>query len=207
MDRPVLFGEEEMQLLSEYQLTLIPKTVDDAEPVAKAILEQTLAQGGAIPNMYSRMANSPAMLDAYIHGSVAFRTQTGFSPVEQDVILITISRENGCEYCMAAHSSIADNKSGVPAEVTDALRNGESLPDGKLQALSQFTSAMSAKRGLPSRAEVASFLAAGYSERDVLDIILAISVKTISNYANHLFHTPVDEFFKGRSWADPSPGN
>lgn len=61
---------------------------------------------------------------------------------------------------------------------------------------------MVVKRGLPGKADVAAFLAAGFSERHILEIVLAISVKTLSNYANHLFHTPVDGAFAGRVWSD-----
>ena len=56
------------------------------------------------------------------------------------------------------------------------------------------------KRGHPDQDVVAMFLAAGYSEQHVLDILLAISVKTLSNYANHLFNTPLDDMFKSREW-------
>ncbi len=95
---------------------------------------------------------------------------------------------------------LADNLSKVPTAVTDAIREGAPIPDSQLAALSQFTQVMVAKRGLPSRAEVDDFLAAGYSERQILEIVLAIAVKTLSNYANHLFHTPLDEVFAARAW-------
>ena len=68
--------------------------------------------------------------------------------------------------------------------VTDAIRNGKIIPDLKLQALSKFSLAMIDTRGRPDQIDVAEFLAAGYSEQHVLDILLAISVKTLSNYAN-----------------------
>jgi alkylhydroperoxidase family enzyme len=61
---------------------------------------------------------------------------------------------------------------------------------------------MVVKRGLPSAGDVSAFLAAGYSEHHVLNVILAIAVKTLSNYANHIFHTPVDGTFAGRMWVD-----
>ncbi len=63
---------------------------------------------------------------------------------------------------------------------------------------------MVADRGLPKRADVEAFLAAGYSERQILEIVLAIAVKTLSNYANHLFHTPLDRVFEYRRWEDPA---
>jgi alkylhydroperoxidase family enzyme len=59
-------------------------------------------------------------------------------------------------------------------------------------------------RGLPSRADVEAFLVAGFQESDILQVVLAIAVKTISNYTNHLFRTPVDEAFAHRSWEEPA---
>lgn len=185
---------------SEYQLSLPPQTLETAEPRAKTALESTQASLGFVPNMYAVMANSPGLLESYLHGYVLFRQESGFTPVEQEVVFLTISRENGCHYCMAAHSFVADHISKVPKPVTDAIRDRQPIPDARLAVLSAFTVAMVITRGQPSRRDVESFLAAGYSERHVLEIILAIAVKTLSNYANHLFHTPVDEAVASRAW-------
>ena len=187
---------------SEYKLTLAPKGLDDADPEARRVLEKAEAQVGFIPNMYAGMANSPGLLETYLDGYTRFRKDSGFSPAEQEVVFLTISRANGCDYCMAAHSTLADKMSKVPPEVTEAIREGREIPDPKLAALSAFTERMLATRGLPTKADVAAFLDAGYGERQVLEIILAIAVKTISNYANHLFHTPIDEMFAGREWKE-----
>ena len=189
-------------MLAEYKIALSPQTPDSTDPEIRNALEKAKAQVGFIPNMYARMVNVPGLLDSYLHGYAAFRSQSGFSPAEQEVVLLAISRENACEYCVAAHSFMADNKSGVPRPVTDALREDRPLLDPKLQALVRFTRLMVAKRGLPSRQDVADFLAAGYAERHLLDIILAIGVKTISNYTNHLFHTPLDAVFVPWRWAE-----
>jgi len=189
-------------MLAEYQLTLPPQSPDSADAETKAVLDKALAQVGFIPNMYARMANQPALLDTYLYGYGAFRRTCGFSAPEQEVIFLAISRENGCEYCMGAHSFMADKKSGVPLPVTDALRDGRSIPDVRLQALAQFTRTLVATRGLPSRAAVEAFLGAGFEERHILDLLLAIAVKTISNYANHLFHTPLDAMFAERRWSE-----
>jgi uncharacterized peroxidase-related enzyme len=183
-----------------YTLTLAPKTLDDADPKAKAVLEQTKAKMGMIPNMYATMANSPAMLETYAHGYSQFREHSGFTPAEQEVVFLTISRENECHYCMAAHSFVADNMSKVALEVTDAIRNDELIVDTKLSALHAFTQVMVVSRGHPIEDDVAQFIRAGYTENHILDIILAISVKTISNYSNHVFDTPVDAAFSSRSW-------
>lgn len=180
---------------SEYRLNLPKITLDNADKQAKPILEKARAQVGFIPNMYVFMANSPALLDTYLHGYDLFRKQSGLSPAEQEVVLLTISRDHGCDYCVAAHSMLADKRSGVSADVIDAIRNNTTIQDQKLSALSRFTSVMLNTRGLPSRNQVEAFLSAGYNEQHILDIILALAVKTISNFSNHLFHTPVDDMF------------
>ena len=185
---------------SNYRLLLPAKTLEDAHPKAKTVLEQTQAKMGMIPNMYGTMANSPAMLQTYVHGYSLFRENSGFTSAEQELVFLTISRENECHYCMAAHSFVADNISMVPLEVTEAIRNDAQITDSKLSALRAFTQAMVISRGCPSESDVDEFTHAGYSENHILDIILAISVKTISNYSNHVFDTPVDAAFAVRSW-------
>ncbi|GAB4362493.1 MAG: carboxymuconolactone decarboxylase family protein [Methylohalobius crimeensis] len=187
-------------MTSEYRLTLLPKTLDNVDPTAKAVLEKAQAQVGFIPNMYSYMVNSPGLLETYLDGYARFRRDSGFTPAEQEVVFLTLSRANGCEYCMGAHSMIADQMSKVPPEVTAAIREGDPIPDPRLAALSAFTHVMWETRGLPSKVAVQDFLDAGYGERHVLEIILALAVKTISNYANHLFHTPLDDMFADYAW-------
>lgn len=174
--------------------------IETAAGKAKALLEGAKQKLGFVPNMYGAMANEPALFEAYSSGYDAFRAECGFTPAEQEVVFLAISRENGCSYCMAAHSFVADVMSKVPAVVTDAIRDGRPINDAKLEALADFTTKMVRTRGRPSDADVAAFQAAGYSEKNMLGIILAISVKTLSNYTNHVFHTPVDAAFAGRIW-------
>jgi uncharacterized peroxidase-related enzyme len=191
-------------MLAEYQITLPAQTIETAEPKGKTLLETAQANLGFIPNMYRNMVNSPGLLETYLTGYAAFRADSGFSAPEQEVVFLTISRENGCEYCVSAHSFLADMKSKLAPEVTDAIRNGSAITDTRLAALSEFTRVVANTRGLPSRAATGAFLAAGYSERQILEIVLALAVKTLSNYANHLFHTPLDPVFEERRWSDPS---
>jgi len=179
-------------------------TPAEASPEAKALLDATHGKIGMIPNMYSVMANSPAFLDSYMHSYEAFRNQSGFSPIEQEVTFLAISAENGCEYCVSAHSFVADVMSNVPTEVTDAIRDGRDIPDAQLQALATMAKVIVSKRGLPSTQDVSDFLNAGYTQNDLLSVILAVSVKTLSNYINHIAKTPVDAAFAGRVWAKAS---
>jgi len=104
---------------------------------------------------------------------------------------------------MAAHSFLAEAASGVPGDITAAIRDGKPVPEIQLSALSIFTRLMVTKRGLPSLDNVEAFLASGYKEKDILEIIHAIAIKTISNYTNHIFHTDVDDAFSKYAWIDP----
>lgn len=182
------------------QLRLPAQTIDSTEGRTKELLAKAKSQAGFVPNMYAGMANSPGLLETYLRGYQRFREDSGFTPVEQEVVLLTTSRFHGCAYCMAAHSMIAEKMSKVPAEVLKALRAGAPIPEPRLAALSEFTAIMLEQRGNPSQQQFDAFIAAGYSDRDVLEIILAIAVKTISNYSNHVLHTRVDGAFQAYAW-------
>ncbi len=166
-----------------------------AQGKQKEILDFALKQVGFIPNMYANMANAPAMLSTYLHGYALFRSESGLSPAEQEVVFLAVSQYNGCNYCTAAHSMLADKMSGVPAAVLQAMRAHQPIPDAKLAALAAMATEMVAKHGQPDRAVVQAFLDAGYQEKDLLYIMLAAAVKVLSNYSNQAFHTVVDDKF------------
>lgn len=184
-----------------FKTNLKPVTLDTANKAQKPLLETAKKQSGMIPNMYANMVNSPGLMETYAMGYDNFRKNSGLTPVEQEVIFVTLSVANGCEYCAAVHSFIADNMSKVPVEVTNAIRDEMEIPDAKLNGLSKFTRIMFDKRGNPSHEDVSAFLEAGYQEKHILEIILALAVKTLSNYSNHIFHTELDDMFSGRSWS------
>jgi len=176
-------------------LKMTPETVETATGDAKSMLEGVQAKMGFVPNMYAYMAKLPGILEGYLSTYEAFRETAGFTPAEQEVVFLVISRFNGCTYCMAAHSMLADKVSGVPADVLAAVRAGDPLPDDKLQALATFTETMVETRGNPDKPAIDAFLAVGYSEQQILGIILATACKALSNYVNHLAGTPVDDRF------------
>lgn len=169
--------------------------------ISTKILEQTEKKLGFIPNMYKKFAHNPSLLDAYAYSYNSFRTHAGFSPVEQEVILLSVAYVNNCEYCMAAHSFVADNMTNVPTEVTNAIRNGESIPDNKLKVLSETAIKLTENRGHLNDNELQSFLNAGYTESHILGIITGIAVKVMSNYANHNTHPELDAAFMKRKWS------
>lgn len=182
------------------KLSLKPTNFEAAEGRTKEVLEVGKKSAGGIPNMYAGMANSPALLDTYLHGYQLFRRESGFTAAEQELVFLSIARVNECTYCVAAHSFLAGAVSKTPEQAVQAVRNDSPIADPKLAALGAFTQTMVSSRGKPTPEQLATFLAAGYTENNVLEIILAIAVKTISNYSNHILHTPVDAMFMSQAW-------
>ena len=112
---------------------------------------------------------------------------------------MTNNRLNECTYCMAAHTTIS-RMQGVPEDVIEALRDGESIADEKLEALRVFAAKVNTERGVLKDADVGRFLGAGYTKGNVLEVILGTSLKVLSNYTNHVANTPVDEAFQENAW-------
>ncbi len=173
-------------------ITVELKPPDTAEGAAAGILAGARDQLGFVPNMYAAMANMPAVLESYAASYAAFRETAGFTPAEQETVFLTISQANGCHYCIAAHSMLADKMSGVTKGALEALRRGDKPTDVRLGALSEFTRKMTLLRGAVEKDDVDCFLAAGFTNKHVFGVILAIACKTFSNYTNHLAGTEVD---------------
>lgn len=153
---------------------------------------------GFIPNLLGVFAESPAALKAYLTIGQIF-DESSLSPTEGQVVILAASRFNECHYCVAAHSVVA-NMQKVPSDVVEAIRNDLPIADSKLQALRVFTTAVVDKRGRISDDDIAAFLAAGYKNAQVLEVILGISFKILSNYTNHIADTPLDSAFKRKAW-------
>ena len=107
---------------------------------------------------------------------------------------------------MAGHSALA-KMIKMDAGVIAALREGKPLPDAKLEALHRFATIVVRERGFASDADVDAFLAAGYTRQNVLEVILGVATKVMSNYTNHIVHTQYDPFMKGNEWTKPVDAN
>jgi alkylhydroperoxidase family enzyme len=173
-------------------------TVETAPEESKAILEGAVKQMGVVPGLFAVMAESPSLLKAYTQLHQLF-TETSFDAEELTVVWQTINVEHECTYCVPAHSAIANSMNVDPA-ITEALRNGESMPTEKLQALHIFTLAIVRQRGNVEDAQLAAFFEAGYAHQQVLEILLGLSQKVISNYTNHIAKTPTDKMFESFAW-------
>lgn len=169
-----------------------------APEASRPHLEAAKRRMGFITTLNAVMAESPELLAGYNALAELF-TKSSLPTAAKHVVWITSSVENGCEYCVAAHSTMA-LRSGLSQEAVDALRGGKPLADPALEAARLFAGSMVANRGWVPDGEVEAFLAAGYTRRQVLDVVLGVGMKTLSNYTNHVAHTPLDPAWQGQEW-------
>ncbi len=165
---------------------------------SKALLAKSKAAFGRIPGLHAVMAEAPGLLDAYQTAHRLF-LETSFDKDEQTVVWQTINVENECHYCVPAHTGIA-KMMDVNDAITEALRNETPLPNARLEALREFTLSVVRDRGNVDEAKVQAFLDAGFTKRQILEVILGYSQKIMSNYTNHLAQTPVDAVFQKYEW-------
>ncbi|GJM22998.1 MAG: hypothetical protein DHS20C15_29130 [Planctomycetota bacterium] len=177
-------------------------TAETAPRASRPILEGAEKALGFVPNLYATMADAPAALQTYTDISTSFDS-TSLSPLERQVVLIAASVENNCTYCVAAHSTIAGMQK-LDTSVVDALRNAEDPADPKLAALAHFTRVVVEQRGFAGQEEVDRFLDAGYTTGQVLEVVLGVTMKTLSNYTSHLAAQPLDAAFEPQRWERPA---
>ncbi|MGE0917369.1 carboxymuconolactone decarboxylase family protein [Trichlorobacter lovleyi] len=172
--------------------------VDSAPEGSKEILANYKKRNGMIPNLFGVLAEAPDLLEAYVSLHQWFQSSS-LNAEELTVVWQTINVEHNCTYCVPAHTGVAKMMKVDPA-LTEALRNQEPMPTDKLQVLQNTTLAVVRKRGELSKDEVEAFYAAGYGQRQLLEIILGLSQKVISNYVNHIAETPIDRAFEKFAW-------
>ena len=173
-------------------------TIDTAPQQSVPLLQGAQKAFGFVPNLIAVLAESPAVVEAYLTLTQIF-DKSSLTATERQVAILAISRYNECDYCMAAHSVVASMQD-VPADVIQAIRNDKPIADAKLEALRTFAATVIEKRGWLSDDDVTAFRFAGYNQAQVLEVVLAASLKKLSNYANHVAETPLDDAFASREW-------
>lgn len=179
-------------------------TVHDTNTAPEAsepVLEKAEKKYGFALNLFGVLAESPAALKAYTTLSDLLDEDAELDAKQRQIAMLAISEENGCGYCMAAHSVVAEKMAGVPGDIVDALREGRDPADPETRALIRFVRAALEHRGWIPEEEQQAFLDAGFSKRAVLDVLTILALKTLSNYTNHLADTPLDQPFQPRAWS------
>ena len=177
-------------------------TVESAPEGSREAMRAMRQKFGFVPNLIGELAAAPTALRAYVALGQLIEEST-FTPVEQQLILLSVSVVNDCHYCVAAHSG-GLKRAGFADDQIEAARDGLSLDDTKLEALRRFTRAVVRNRGHMTDSELQAFLRAGYHKGQVLEVLVGVAMKTISNYTNHIAETPLDTQLQAFAWESES---
>ena len=184
---------------------MVTTTVHDLETApdaSKPLLENSIKAFGRLPSLHGVMAASPGLLEGYQHLHRLAIEGTAFTPEERTVVWMTVNVANRCHYCVPAHTGIAKREK-IDDAIVNALRDETPLP-AKLEALRDFTLEVRETHGRPGQGAIDAFFAAGFDERAILDVILIVAQKVMSNFTNAIFDTPTDAAFAPFAW-EPKP--
>ncbi|HEX4372507.1 MAG TPA: carboxymuconolactone decarboxylase family protein, partial [Puia sp.] len=142
---------------------------------------------GFVPNLYATIAYSTNGLSRYLAYQSA---KTSLSNKEKEAVNLVVSQVNGCIYCQSAHLVLGKMNGFTDSQLLD-IRNGKS-ENPKLNSLVQLAADITKNRGNASTENIEAFFAQGYSNENLVDLILQISDKTAMNYLHNLTKIPVD---------------
>jgi len=171
-----------------------------AAPDVAGLLADARAQFGFVPNLLRLMAESPATLQGYRTLSGIFHA-CSLTEHERLLVELTASTENGCRYCGAAHAMQAAQAGLAPEDIA-AVRAGGVPQASRAAVLVETVRALIRRHGALDEADVARFLEAGFTRAQLLELVLGIAVKTISNYTNHLVDPPLDPAVRAAQMRD-----
>lgn len=160
---------------------------EQVAPVNQEIFDNLQKALGFIPNLYATIAHSEHGLARYLAYQNA---KTSLSNKEKEAVNLVVSQVNGCLYCQSAHT-VLGKMNGFTDEQIIELRMGRSSM-AKLNALVQLAADITKNRGNASAASVEEFFAQGYTNENLVDVILQVSDKTAMNYLHNLTQVPID---------------
>lgn len=168
--------------------TFTVPTREEVSESNQAIFDQLQKGLGFVPNLYAYYAKNETALADYL----AFQNRKStLKAKEREVINLVTSQINGCRYCQSAHT-VLGKMNGFTEEQVLELRKGTSSFDPKLDALASFTKAVVEGKGKVSLEIKDKFFAAGYSESNLIDVIIVVGDKVISNYIHNLTEFAID---------------
>jgi uncharacterized peroxidase-related enzyme len=162
-------------------------TRDEVSSANQAIFDNLQKALGFVPNLYATIAYSDNGLARFLAYQNA---KTSLSNKEKEAVNLIVSQVNECVYCQSAHIVLGKMNGFTDEQILD-IRNGTST-DPKLNALVALAANITATRGKADGDLVDDFYAQGYSNANLVDLILQISDKTAMNYLHNLTEIPVD---------------
>jgi alkylhydroperoxidase family enzyme len=171
---------------------------------AQPVLDHVRKAFGFVPNLTVVMALSPRSLKGYFDNLQVFG-QSSFSPAEQQLVLLTSSVVSEVPYAVAVHTAMAKG-AGLDESIIHALRQHQPLSDPKLEALRQLTESAFKLGGRVENATLDNYLAAGWTKRQIIEILFALAAKEFVYRVQRLAEVPLDEPLASVSWTSPANG-
>jgi uncharacterized peroxidase-related enzyme len=167
-----------------------PASIETAPEGAQPLLQAVKKQLGVVPNMFRVIGNSPAALEGYLglNGALA---KGALEPATRERIALAIAEVNACDYCLSAHTYLGKNRSKLSEDEIAANRNGGST-EAKPDAAVRFAVKLAQSRGHVSEDDVQAVKRAGYSDAQVIEIVLHVALNTLTNYINETVKTEID---------------
>jgi AhpD family alkylhydroperoxidase len=159
-------------------------TPESAKPEAQVLLNNIQSGYGFIPNLFAYMAEAPVTIEAYLALNELI-AKSSLTPAQAQTALLTVSLENNCDFCATAHRAIG-KKSGINPQTVESLLNNQPIKDAKDDALVTLTRAIVRERGWLADEQIDAFIDSGFTKQQVFEVILVVTIKTLSNYSNHL---------------------
>jgi len=156
---------------------------------AKSLLDAVQAKLGVTPNMASTMANSPAVLDAYL-GFSGGLAKGELSTQLREQIALVVAETNACEYCLAAHSALGKSVGLAQTAILESRRGEDDDP--RTAAALSFSVRVVRERGRVTDEDVAALRHAGYGDGEIAEIVANVALNVFTNYFNHVAGTEVD---------------
>ena len=163
-------------------------TRDEVSSNNQAIFDNLEKAVGFVPNLYATYAHSENALENYLNFANA---KTSLSAKQKEVVNLAVSQVNNCIYCLSAHTAIG-KMNGFTDEQILELRTGRASFDSKLDALARLSRNITENRGATDADVVDNFLNAGWTKENLIDTIVLVGDKTISNYIHSTTQVPVD---------------
>ena len=154
----------------------------------QAIFDNLHKMVGFVPNLYAYFAKNETALNDYL--GLQNRKST-LRAKEREIINLVTSQVNGCRYCQSAHTAFG-KMNGLTEEEILEVRKGAASFDSKLDALVKFTFSVVENRGRATEESKEAFFAAGYTEANMIDVVIVVGDKTISNYIHNLTNIEID---------------
>ncbi|MEQ9410201.1 MAG: peroxidase-related enzyme [Fuerstiella sp.] len=169
---------------------LTPITPDQATPQQAELFAAVKSKLGKVPNMFRTLGHSTAALRGYLDLAGALSEGHGLNAKQREMIALAVAQANGCEYCLAAHSTIG-GMVGLAPEAVDAARRADGLDEAS-RAVTQLAVAVLRSRGRVDDAELDAFRSAGFGDEAITEVVAHVALNVLTNYFNNLAETDVD---------------